>query len=48
MTPGDARSRLRQAESYLAAADLLVSLGDDAEVDTVANICGHALGARWG
>lgn len=40
MTGSDVATRRRHAESYLAAAELVEDLGDDADVDAVANVVG--------
>ncbi|MEO8095889.1 MAG: hypothetical protein ABI632_13295 [Pseudolysinimonas sp.] len=40
MSAEQVRVRRRHAESYLAAADLVVDLSDDADIDTVANVVG--------
>lgn len=40
MTAHHVRVRRRHAESYLSAADLVVELGDDADVDAIANVVG--------
>jgi len=40
MTGADVAARRRHAESYLASAELVEDLGDDADVDAVANVVG--------
>lgn len=40
MSAAEARVRLRHAESFLAAAQLVVELGSDADIDADANVIG--------
>lgn len=40
MSAVQVRTRRRHAESYLSAADLVVELGDHADIDAIANVVG--------
>jgi hypothetical protein len=40
MSAEGVRVRRRHAESYLSAADLVTELGDDADIDAIANVIG--------